>query len=696
MKPTKLVLLTGLICAALSAGSPANQTKDNKAEVALQAAIKTETVDGNLKGAIEQYKKIVSSYGNNHAVAAKALVRMGQCYEKLGEAQAKEARAAYERVVREYADQPESSKVARERLSALTAGGGGATGRTEVAMRRIWVAGKDLPICISPDGQYVVFGVYDSGNLWLRDLQSGEQRQITREGSRVESTGTDTWAAISPDGKWIAYSWRNKGYGEVRLSLLDGSSMRILHNGQDGRSMYVRAWMPDGRRILAISQDKNLAYRPHIISLSDGSVRDIGQPEPGSVNWGYPSPDGRHIAYSLKGDIFVYDTATEQDSVLVQNPAADGMVGWTPDGSGIMFVSNRSGSRDLYLLGIENGRPRGEPQLLRRELGDPNYLFVTRDGRLFQIERKGTPDSYILPVDEQTGKLTGTPSLVDPSYPGALFPAWSPDGKLLYYSINKGPSGNRSQVLVIRSEETGRTREITPKPKLPFWHTPILSPDGRRFAVTGTDQNGNSGVFAIDSESGEVSQLAIHAKNESVEPSPNWSPDGKAIFYMVRSLEKSEEFIIRRKDLTTGEEKDVHRGIYYREMRISPDGTRFVYFLNDRPTKSYVLGILDIQSGKELELWRVPGADYPGGISGPTWAPDGRHVLLVAISLKQGNELWRFPAANGPGEKLYFSPEATWGFVMHPSGKRMAFTQNRINFELWVLENFLPPLKAAK
>ena len=460
--------------------------------------------------------------------------------------------------------------------------------------------------------------------------------------------------------------------------------------------MYVRAWMPDGRRILAISQDKNLAYRPHIISLSDGSVRDIGQPEPGSVNWGYPSPDGRHIAYSLKGDIFVYDTATEQDSVLVQNPAADGMVGWTPDGSGIMFVSNRSGSRDLYLLGIENGRPRGEPQLLRRELGDPNYLFVTRDGRLFQIERKGTPDSYILPVDEQTGKLTGTPSLVDPSYPGALFPAWSPDGKLLYYSINKGPSGNRSQVLVIRSEETGRTREITPKPKLPFWHTPILSPDGRRFAVTGTDQNGNSGVFAIDSESGEVSQLAIHAKNESVEPSPNWSPDGKAIFYMVRSLEKSEEFIIRRKDLTTGEEKDVHRGIYYREMRISPDGTRFVYFLNDRPTKSYVLGILDIQSGKELELWRVPGADYPGGISGPTWAPDGRHVLLVAISLKQGNELWRFPAANGPGEKLYFSPEATWGFVMHPSGKRMAFTQNRINFELWVLENFLPPLKAAK
>jgi len=183
-------------------------------------------------------------------------------------------------------------------------------------------------------------------------------------------------------------------------------------------------------------------------------------------------------------------------------------------------------------------------------------------------------------------------------------------------------------------------------------------------------------------------------ENEPVDPSQNWSPDGKAIFYKVRSFEESEEFIIRRKDLATGEEKDVYRGIHTRDMKLSPDGTRFVYFRNDRPTQSYVLGILDIQSGKELELWRVPEADSPD-ISGPTWVPDGKHVL-VAKSLKQGSELWRFPAAGGPGEKLHFSPESTWGFVMHPSGKRMAFTQSRSKYELWVLENFLPEHTAGE
>jgi Tol biopolymer transport system component len=681
-------LITALLLAVALAAGAAAQKKPATAEELLGAALHQEEVEGNLERAIATYKKVVAEAGANRALAARALVRMGQCYEKLGNA---EARKAYERVVREFADQPESSKVARERLSALAGGG-----RAEVAMRRVWVAGRDQPVGISADGRYAVFVAQAARDLWLRDLQSGEQRRITKDASWVEFTFASGSAAISPDGKRVAYGWWVRSCGELRVSALDGSSMRVLRPCQLGETMSVRAWMPDSRRILAISYDpKDQTYRRHMISLPDGAIRDIGQPEPGNVSWGYPSPDGRHIAYGLKGDIFVYDTATEQDSVLVQNPAWDSMLGWTPDGSGILFLSNRSGTRDLYLLGIENGRPRGDPQLLRRDLGNNTNLYLTRDGRLFRRENTGTSDSFIVPVDEQTGKLTGTPSPVDANYPEAWYPAWSPDGKLLYYSMSKGPSGNRSQVLVIRSEETGQTREITPKPKLSrFWY-PVLSPDERRFAVAGEDQSKNFGVFAIDAESGDVTQLAkIPLENEPVVPCPNWSPDGKAIFYKVRSLEKSEGFIIRRKDLATGEEKDVHRGIHTRDMKISPDGTRFVYFRTDRPTKSHVLGILDIQSGKELELWRVPEADSPD-ISGPTWAPDGKHVL-VARSLKQGSELWRFPAAGGPGEKLHFSPESAWGFVMHPSGKRMAFTQSRTNYELWVLENFLPGLKAKK
>jgi Tol biopolymer transport system component len=483
--------------------------------------------------------------------------------------------------------------------------------------------------------------------------------------------------------------------------------------------MVLRAWMPDSLRLLAISFGlKSTSYQRHFISVPDGAVRDFGQPVPDAglllspPYYGYgicPSPDGRHIVYSLKRDIYIYDLATEQDSVLVQSPAGDYMTDWTPDGSGIVFLSNRSGTNDLFLLGIENGHPMGDPQLLRRDFGANRHLILTRGGRLFRLDRMATTDSFIVPVDAQTGKPIGSPSPVDADYPSVSTPNWSPDRKWLYYQSFKQSAGDWISLLVIRSEATGMTRELTPKRKLLFQDA-ILSPDGRRFAVAGMSEDQNMGLFTINSEHGDVSQLLKLPGwwlNLDWDPRVNWSPDGRAIFYKIppRELDEkkpnlmefvkiSKDFIILSKDLATGEEKEVHHGIPTADMQISPDGTRFVYYRRDILDKSNVLGILDLPSGKELELWRVPQADSPG-IGSPTWTPDGRHVLVGKI-LKKGSELWRFPAAGGPGEKVHSFPESTWRFVVHPDGKRMAFTQSLLNFELWVMENFLPPAKAAK
>ncbi len=104
------------IISILAAGLLLAGQADKQAEVLLQAAQNTELVQGDLEAAIGQYKKILATYGGSRAVAAKALVRMGHCYERLGNA---EARRAYERVVREYVDQSEAAGEARARLAAL-------------------------------------------------------------------------------------------------------------------------------------------------------------------------------------------------------------------------------------------------------------------------------------------------------------------------------------------------------------------------------------------------------------------------------------------------------------------------------------------------------------------------------------------------------------------------------------------------
>jgi len=689
---------TALAAIFLSAWLSADQ-KNEQAELALKAAIKTETVDGNLKGAIEQYKAIAALSGASRATVANALLRMGQCYEKLGQV---EARAAYERVVREFGDQAEAAKVAQARLSALRSGGGALAARTDVATRRVYVGEPDEEyVSLSPDGRYIVLNRPEVGGYWLRDLQSGRRFRLPTASSGAAQSG----ALVSPDGKRIVHLWERRGGTlEIRVSSLDGSSDQVLYQGTDkGILMLPIAWMPDGRRILAGSFDiRAKTYQinqRHIISLQDGAVRDVGQPEKGGdMHWGDPSPDGRYAAYAFKNDIFLYDTTTEQDSALVQNPAYDHALGWTPDGSGLVFESDRSGTRDLYLQEIEKGRPRGEPRMVKREVGS-GRLILTRDGRLFRFENTGGEDSFTASVDELSGKLTSSPVPVDgDSFPTILWPGWSADGKQLYYAVFKKPA-LWTPVLSIRSPETGPKREILPNPKLNYSAAPVLSPDGRRFAVGGMGPDKDFGVFAIASENGDVTQLA-KVTPAGINPCPNWSPDGRAIFYKMTSPEKGTEFLIKRKDLSSGEETEVFRGFHTREMKISPEGRRFAYVRTDKPGNSDVLGVLDLQSRKELELWRVPLPDSAaiGTTTGmethllkaPAWTPDGRHVL-AGRDLKPGTELWRFPAAGGPGEKLHVFAETTSGFVLHPSRTRLAFTQRRPSFELWELENFLPP-----
>ncbi len=72
-------------------------------EMRLESAIHREVVMGDLKGAIEEYKSILDA--GSRESAAKALLQMGQCLEKLG--RHTEAQEAYRRIVRQYSDQTE-------------------------------------------------------------------------------------------------------------------------------------------------------------------------------------------------------------------------------------------------------------------------------------------------------------------------------------------------------------------------------------------------------------------------------------------------------------------------------------------------------------------------------------------------------------------------------------------------------------
>src|SRR5437868_165198 len=137
------------------------QTRD-KAEAALKAADDKATIEGNLRGAIEMYKKIAD--GKDRAQAAKALIRIAECYLKLGDS---ESRKIYERVVRDFGDQVDAVKIARARLGTNAALE--ATGLT----RQVWTGPSvDVYGSVSPDGRFISFTDWNTGDLALHDLGS--------------------------------------------------------------------------------------------------------------------------------------------------------------------------------------------------------------------------------------------------------------------------------------------------------------------------------------------------------------------------------------------------------------------------------------------------------------------------------------------------------------------------------------------
>ena len=113
--PMRRMLLIVSALAGLALAPIALSQRASRAETRFQEANRKETIDGDLKAAIDLYRRAISEAGSNRAIAAQAWLRMGQCYEKLGDA---EARKAYQQIVTSYGDQAAIVAQARSRSRA--------------------------------------------------------------------------------------------------------------------------------------------------------------------------------------------------------------------------------------------------------------------------------------------------------------------------------------------------------------------------------------------------------------------------------------------------------------------------------------------------------------------------------------------------------------------------------------------------
>lgn len=697
--------------------------QQDAAELQLKAAMHRELVDGDLRAAIKAYEAILSRHADNRAVAARALLQLGQCYEKLGQT---EARATYERLVREYADQVQVVGQARARLASFTRNEPAASQPAPVAavrsLRRVDSI-NDVK-ALSPDGSKALFIRYDIGqNLAVYDFVTGESKSLTAFDWATAWVSHGIW---SPDGRRVAYMqtpWLPESVSEVRVTTLAGESLSIFRNDANpGRGVVPVDWLPDGRTLLAVLERADGTFAIGLIPAGGGPFTPLR-----SLQWtgGRPdrprlSPDGRFVAFAEGAtgmrDIHVLSLDGLTAARLTDHPADDRQPLWSPDGRHLVFTSQRFGSAALWVVAVKNGQAGGEPARIKDTMHDTQLIDWTTRG-LTYLQQVRTDDIYTVPVDRETGQPTGQPSQL--SYPRTgrnSGPVWSPDGRDLAFISGSLAEPDRRYVVLL-SEGGGQPREfLIPTTRYANVQEPYdlrWFGDGSGLGFSGSDAQGQPAVFQLSLATGQWKTFSSPLKTWT---RIEWNADGTKYFYTRPPSTGTTAGVIER-DLKTNRERlvfeDVSRSSVFRALRLGPD-RRSLAFTGSSVEGGQVtirLMLVGTESGEARVLIDETSGftlDTAVGLGTPAWFPGGRALLVPRFVGTKWPDLRVVPLDGGRSGVLPLEPSfarqamgadnlapAIRDAVLSPDGARLAFVLSASRLDTSVIENVLAGVAPA-
>ena len=704
----KTVSLMAIALGLLLALSPDTAAqKAQSAEVLLGAALHQEEVEGNLEAAIRTYKKILAEFPDNRPIAARALLQMGRCYEKLG---TDEARRAYERLVRDYADQSEAAALARTRLAALRKPAA-VSKEPALATRKVWTPPDmgNIEGAPSPDGRYISFTDWETGDLAVWDLETAKSRRLTNKGPWEKSAEFAMFSRWSPDGRQIAYDWYDGRSMDLRVITLEGRDPRTLLDNKNEEWLQTYDWSPDSRRALIFLEKGDGQRQIVLVSATDGTTKVVKTFErpgrfPQTMRY---SGDGQYIAFDqpqeanvAEHDIFLISADGGDEAPLVKHPAQDLLLGWPPDGKGILFASDRTGSLDIWFIPVSGGKVQGSPALVRKGIEQIVPLGFTQSGSFYYAQEQSMTDVYVAKMDRQSGKIQLQPEKAIERFEGAnSWPEYSPDGKYLAYVTTRGrtfQAATKPNIICIRSLETGKEQEFATRFRRlagTRW-----SPDGRSLYLAAWDDQG-MGIYRTDIQTGMMTPIVRDEGQQQIH-SHNISLDGKTLIYVRRSTAApTEPFRIMSRDLATGKETELYTGnaengrLY---AAISPDGER-IAVINLHAKKT--LRLIPARGGESRDLLKYE--ESRSYFTPLAWTADGKHILFSrAPSAKDGPQLslWRISADGGEPQELGLGMANFENLSVHPDGEHLAFCSVGPTIKspsVWVMENYLPSALAA-
>jgi Tol biopolymer transport system component len=480
----------------------------------------------------------------------------------------------------------------------------------------------------------------------LRELILGRAgRDVTFQNAMsariTDQPGPELFPSLSPDGRSILYAARISNNWDVFLQRVGGKNPTNL-TADSAVDDNHPAFSPDGEQI-AFQSDRN-GGGIYLMGATGESVRRL-------TDFGYHpawSPDGKEIVFastwiarpesrfSANSQLWMVSIANGERRRLDIKGGGDATEPrWSPSGHRIAYWgSGASSRRDIWTVAAAGGEAvpvTEDPAIDWNPVWSPDgrYLY-------FSSDRGGSMNLWRTPIDEQSGRVLGPPEAITTPSPDSAQISLSRDGRRLVY-VQRVATRNIQKIPFDEAVEKtiGEPAWVTRGSKLAVM--PEMSPQGSSLAFF-TIAPSQEDIFVASPDGSGLRQLTDDAYRDRV---PRWSPDGKRLAFMSNRTGKYEIWTIDQdgsslRQITFTRDKSTVQAPVW-----SADGTRLAYTVATDTTH-----VVDLRKPwAEQSPQALPRVGPEGWFQGWSWSADGKTLagfIPQRSGLSSGIALYSF------------------------------------------------------
>ncbi|QJW92177.1 S9 family peptidase [Spirosoma taeanense] len=345
-------------------------------------------------------------------------------------------------------------------LALLTLGGFSSLAQTSVKKRPL--TPRDIyrlqtisDLQVSPDGKWVAYGLStvdstkDKRNtdIWMVSWNGQESVQLTN------TPEGESKPRFSPDGKYLSFVSARQGATKGQIWLMDrrGGEARKLTDLKNDLEDYV--WSPDGKKIAMVLRD---------VDYADSAKTKVRKPY--VLDRYHFKADVRGYLENSPVHLYVFDVTTKKLDTLTTGIYDETSPVWSPDGSQIAFVSNRTQepdrnqNTDIYVIDARKGAAFKQ---LTTWTGSDNSPAWSPDGKTIAYLRSTASGNFLMydqPVLAVISREGGEPALLSKTLDRPVRnPHWTKDGQAIGVLIQDDRQAYVGQYTVA----TGKLTKLT-------------------------------------------------------------------------------------------------------------------------------------------------------------------------------------------------------------------------------------------